>query len=619
MLCTASILNLCCISLDRYFAITRPLSYSRRRSPKLARTMIALVWIGSVLISCPPVFGWKDENRDTSTCSLNLLLSYRIYSSMGSFFLPAIIMIFVYIRIFKVIHDREKYMMSNSSTGTTFFMSEKSKPKKVKKIKGSNSMKENDTKISIINDNNTKNCFRKCFHKRENSILKVTMQINPRKEIPKPPKEIQVNSINNLSSSSTPIEGETLIKTDNENLQMIEIDDKASEYKKLESGKKSSENFSSSFNEIDPGANRDSLNNKVYKRTHNDSLVASISKTATNKDSNCFCFRRSRNQNRFVFNNKNNEVSGKLRRNLSLKADDSKMKNERSKTCCSMNRAPRKAVYLKPSQNVGLKLSNVSTTSLTLDAKPVDTDSLNNMTSVKFTNRFRHYFRSKSFSPQSDRNSNISTTLNSNEIIPVIKQTSLAMNKPTPNNLVASKLATNSSSNDLNSITTKPLLKKKVSSNSGVSNSSQNLNQRTSLRTFQGKQSNNQEQMKVAKESKSAKTLAIVVGGFILSWLPFFIIYVLEAVVEPGTLSKALFDSITWLGYFNSAINPFIYAFCSKPFRSAFYRLTIGKLRGQRNKNDKLSFSYNTKNSQSNNPNSKNFSARKSVPTFCRI
>lgn len=126
MLCTASILNLCCISLDRYFAITRPLSYSRQRSPKLARTMIAFVWIGSVLISCPPVFGWKDKNREENTCSLNVILSYRIYSSMGSFYVPCLIMIFVYLRIFKVIHDRDKYLTS-ATNGQTYSFSEKSK------------------------------------------------------------------------------------------------------------------------------------------------------------------------------------------------------------------------------------------------------------------------------------------------------------------------------------------------------------------------------------------------------------------------------------------------------------------------------------------------------------
>jgi hypothetical protein len=121
MLCTASILNLCCISLDRYLAITRPLTYSRQRSPKLARTMIAIVWIASILISCPPVFGWRDRQRQPNTCYLNKLLSYRIYSSMGSFFLPCFVMIFVYLRIFKVIHDREKYLTNNNSSNTTTF------------------------------------------------------------------------------------------------------------------------------------------------------------------------------------------------------------------------------------------------------------------------------------------------------------------------------------------------------------------------------------------------------------------------------------------------------------------------------------------------------------------
>jgi hypothetical protein len=115
MLCTASILNLCCISLDRYFAITRPLAYCRKRSTNLARKMIALVWVGSFLITCPPVFGWNDESRSKYYCNLNTLLSYRIFSSIGSFFLPCVVMIFVYFRIFRVIHEREKYLMKNSA------------------------------------------------------------------------------------------------------------------------------------------------------------------------------------------------------------------------------------------------------------------------------------------------------------------------------------------------------------------------------------------------------------------------------------------------------------------------------------------------------------------------
>ena len=63
LLCTSSILNLTCISVDRYMAITKPLTYTAYRSKFLARVMILLVWIVSAVITCPPILGWRDVNR----------------------------------------------------------------------------------------------------------------------------------------------------------------------------------------------------------------------------------------------------------------------------------------------------------------------------------------------------------------------------------------------------------------------------------------------------------------------------------------------------------------------------------------------------------------------------
>lgn len=113
LLCTASILNLCCISLDRYLAISRPLLYATKRSKRLALVMIFVVWCASVIVTCPPIFGWKEHGRykDSNQCGLTKDPGYIIYSSMGSFFIPMLVMVFVYARIYKIVFDREKRLL----------------------------------------------------------------------------------------------------------------------------------------------------------------------------------------------------------------------------------------------------------------------------------------------------------------------------------------------------------------------------------------------------------------------------------------------------------------------------------------------------------------------------
>jgi octopamine/tyramine receptor len=101
--CTSSILNLCAIALDRYWAITDPINYAQKRTVERVLFLIFGVWVVSLVISSPPLLGWNDwpDHFDPDTpCQLTSNQGYVVYSSLGSFFIPLIIMTIVYIEIY---------------------------------------------------------------------------------------------------------------------------------------------------------------------------------------------------------------------------------------------------------------------------------------------------------------------------------------------------------------------------------------------------------------------------------------------------------------------------------------------------------------------------------------
>ena len=107
--CTASILHLCVISLDRHLAITEPLSYKSKMSKKRVIFIICSVWLTSIAISFVPIFlGWyADKNVvdlyvDTPKCGLYVNRVYAVISSGLSFYVPLLIMIFVYMKIYRI-------------------------------------------------------------------------------------------------------------------------------------------------------------------------------------------------------------------------------------------------------------------------------------------------------------------------------------------------------------------------------------------------------------------------------------------------------------------------------------------------------------------------------------
>uniref|UniRef100_A0A1A8CV88 5-hydroxytryptamine (Serotonin) receptor 1Fa n=2 Tax=Nothobranchius kadleci TaxID=1051664 RepID=A0A1A8CV88_NOTKA len=76
-----------------------------------------------------------------------------------------------------------------------------------------------------------------------------------------------------------------------------------------------------------------------------------------------------------------------------------------------------------------------------------------------------------------------------------------------------------------------------------------------------------------SRERKAASTLGLIIGAFVICWLPFFVKEVIVNTCSSCSTSMEMADFLTWLGYLNSLINPLIYTIFNEDFKKAFRRL----------------------------------------------
>ncbi|XP_043222640.1 alpha-1A adrenergic receptor-like [Amphibalanus amphitrite] len=102
--CTASILSLCVISVDRYIGVTRPLGHAHIMSGRRTMALNGLVWAVSLAISIGPLVGWRGPpDASGQRCTVNGEVGYVLFSVLGSFYLPMLVILCVYWRIYRAV------------------------------------------------------------------------------------------------------------------------------------------------------------------------------------------------------------------------------------------------------------------------------------------------------------------------------------------------------------------------------------------------------------------------------------------------------------------------------------------------------------------------------------
>ncbi|KAM3867105.1 alpha-1A adrenergic receptor-like [Diretmus argenteus] len=101
--CTASIMSLCVISIDRYIGVSHPLQYPGIVTEKRALLAMLGVWVLSVVISIGPLLGWKQPpSPDDTECPITEEPFYALFSSLGSFYIPLVVILAMYCRVYIV-------------------------------------------------------------------------------------------------------------------------------------------------------------------------------------------------------------------------------------------------------------------------------------------------------------------------------------------------------------------------------------------------------------------------------------------------------------------------------------------------------------------------------------
>ncbi|XP_041829383.1 muscarinic acetylcholine receptor M1-like [Melanotaenia boesemani] len=110
----ASVMNLLVISFDRYFSVTRPLTYRAKRTTKRAMLMIGLAWSISFILWAPAILFWQyivgERTVQPNECYIQFLSEPIITfcTAIAAFYLPVTIMAILFWKIYQETEKRAK-------------------------------------------------------------------------------------------------------------------------------------------------------------------------------------------------------------------------------------------------------------------------------------------------------------------------------------------------------------------------------------------------------------------------------------------------------------------------------------------------------------------------------
>ena len=108
LLCTSSIFSLVAITIDRFWAIMYPFSYTVTMTNRKAMMVIAACWTLATVIGLMPVMGWNRGRPPEARCFFMEVMAqrYLVFIFVFTIVVPSIVMAIAYARIYRVVKQQ---------------------------------------------------------------------------------------------------------------------------------------------------------------------------------------------------------------------------------------------------------------------------------------------------------------------------------------------------------------------------------------------------------------------------------------------------------------------------------------------------------------------------------
>lgn len=515
LMCTASILNLCAIAGDRFFAIHDPINYAQKRTLRRVLAVIVIVWSASAIISIPPLFGWNNRSPNSSSlyddinrsCQLTDEPGFVLYSASGSFYIPLVIMAFLYAKIYRATRERLRKRVSTSSV----------RPKSGRRMTGNADDTPNPEATPTPNLNGSIQLKKLC-HDRVEKVNRGA--------------EKTLAGIGELPEGGKGAEDKEIIETGGQT-QGPEI------------------GASTSYSDPKESLKRD--RGVVTHRLPCDSLCKracdSIDKHGDNiaakpSDATHSCRVDDKGDN----NRNTRKGNGTLRDGSGNVGDGNKVAGDGNGILGDGSNKTDGEGPQKKGERLTRRGNDV------LDLPSTAQQRSNGAPSKKTRNRTKNSLKISSSMPRRSSRPLVTVSILNSANRTQSENWTKAETLLGPRTLGPFRWNSNNSSSP-DSVTR------------GSSRLSQILE--------------NRQKISLSKERRAARTMAIVMGAFVLCWLPFFLMYVIFPFCEScrKNTDRRVKNFIVWLGYVNSALNPVIYTIFNIDFRRAFKSLLQGNCR----------------------------------------